>query len=61
MKSYFERFVAFSREKNIVAKAVSLMLALILWAYLNNSRVGRIRVDLPIEYRNLAPTLLRKS
>lgn len=54
MKFYLERFLTFSNEKNIIAKAISVILALILWAYLNSSQVGRVSVDLPIEYRNLS-------
>lgn len=53
MKTLLEKLIALSREKKFVAKAISLILALILWGYLNDSKTGKMKFEAAIEFKNL--------
>lgn len=52
MKSYLDKFFAFSKRKNLVPKLASIILAVILWGYITNTRSGDLRFNIPVDYRN---------
>ena len=58
MKSYLEKFLAFSKRKNLVPKLTSIILAVILWAYITNTRSGDLRFNIPVEFRNSDTSLV---
>jgi len=58
MKSYLEKFLAFSKRKNLVPKLTSIILAVILWAYITNTRSGDLRFNIPVEFRNSDSSLV---
>lgn len=58
MKSYIEKFFAFAKRKNLVPKLTSIILAVILWAYITNTRSGDLRFNIPVEFRNSDTSLV---
>lgn len=58
MKSYIDRFAEFSRRTNLVPKLLSIILAVILWAYITNTRSGDLRFNIPIDFRNIDDALV---
>lgn len=58
MKSYIESFAALSKRTNLVPKLASIILAVILWAYITNTRSGDVRFNIPVDFRNIDETLI---
>lgn len=53
MKKYIEIIAGIIKNKNIVPKLASILLAVILWAYISNSKSGDVRFRLPVNYTGL--------
>ena len=58
MKSYIDKFAEFSQRTNLVPKLLSIILAVILWAYITNTRSGDLRFNIPIDFRNIDSNLV---
>jgi len=58
MKSYLDKFFAFSKRKNLVPKLTSIILAVILWAYITNTRSGDLRFNIPVDFRSVDDSLV---
>ena len=57
MQTLFERFRDFAREKNLLPKAVCLLLSIMLWALISRSQSTMMRLRVPIETKNLSSQL----
>ncbi|MFA5519614.1 MAG: CdaR family protein [Spirochaetota bacterium] len=53
MKFDMKRFAEFSKRTNLVAKLVSIILAIILWAYITNTHSGDIKFNIPVDFKNI--------
>jgi YbbR domain-containing protein len=58
MKSYIDKFAVFSKRTNLVPKLLSIILAVILWAYITNTRSGDLRFNIPVDLRNIDNSLV---
>jgi YbbR domain-containing protein len=58
MKSYIDKFAEFSKRTNLVPKFLSIILAVILWAYITNTRSGDLRFNIPVDLRNIDNSLV---
>lgn len=58
MKPYMERFAEFSKRTNLVPKLVSIILAVILWAYISNTHSGDIKFNIPVDFKNIDDSLI---
>ncbi len=58
MKPYMERFAEFSKRTNLVPKLVSIILAIILWAYISNTHSGDIKFNIPVDFKNIDDSLI---
>ncbi len=53
MKRYIEILAEIIKNKSIVPKLVSILLAVILWAYITSAKSGDVRFKLPVTYTGL--------
>jgi len=58
MKSYIDRFAELSKRTNLVPKLLSIILAVILWAYITNTRSGDLRFNISVDFRNIDDSLV---
>lgn len=58
MKSYIERFTELSKRINLLPKFASIILAVILWAYITNTHSGDIKFNIPVDFRNIDDSLV---
>ncbi|MFC1669036.1 YbbR-like domain-containing protein [Spirochaetota bacterium] len=58
MKSYFERAMKNARVRDILPKAICLMLGVILWAYISSSNTSEIEYKISLTYKNLSSNLI---
>lgn len=47
--------------KDLVAKIVCVLLAIILWAYISNTNIGETQVKIPVTFTELPDTLIRSK
>lgn len=53
MKRYIEIIVQFAENRNLVPKLGSILLAVILWAYISTGKSGDVKFKLPVTYTGL--------
>ena len=53
MKRYIEKFLQIIKNKNLVPKLGSILLAVILWAYISSAKSGDVRFKLPVTFTGL--------
>lgn len=53
MKRYIEIIVKFIENRNLVPKLASIVLAVILWAYISSSKSGEVKFKLPVNFSGL--------
>lgn len=53
MKKYYEAIMNFAENRNLVPKIASILLAVILWAYISSTKSGDVRFRLPVTYTGL--------
>ncbi len=53
MKTLWENFIQFSRERDLLPKLVSLLLAVLLWVFIDTINTGRRKYRVPLEMKNL--------
>ncbi len=58
MKRYIEIFVKIIENRNFIPKVVSIILAVILWAWLSNEKSGDVRFKLPVTFTGLQENLV---
>ena len=58
MRPLLDTFFEFIQKRQLVAKAISLLLALIAWIYVNNTKIGKVRFKIPIEIVNKPTNLI---
>ncbi len=53
MKQYVDKFFEIAKKNKMVPKLVSILLAVILWAYISSTKSGDIKFKIPVSFRNL--------
>lgn len=53
MKRYVQKFIGFFQNRNLVPKMASILLSVILWAYISSSKSGDIKFKLPVAFEGL--------
>jgi YbbR domain-containing protein len=61
MKSVLEKILAFLRERNIAAKLICLVLAVVLWAYISSTKMGELKYRIRVDYKNVPHALVVTS
>lgn len=57
MKTYLEIIRRIIREKDIIPKLISILLAVGFWAYISSIETGTLRFKVPLTYKNLDQNL----
>ncbi len=55
LKPEIKRFIS---TKDIIPKAVCLLLSVLLWTYINSTKVGDVKFRIPIEFKNISEELV---
>jgi YbbR domain-containing protein len=58
MKRYIEKVLKIIENKNLIPKLGSIILAVILWAYISSSKSGDVRFKLPVTFTGLEENLV---
>src|SRR6056297_1596746 len=58
MNRIFEEINNIVNSHDLIPKLISLLLAVILWAYIVSTQVGEVKFNIPVEYRNLPKSLI---
>jgi len=53
MKRYIDIVIKFFQNRNLVPKMASILLSVILWAYISSSKSGDVRFKLPVTFEGL--------
>jgi len=53
MMKFFDNIISKSRHGNMVPRVISILLAVVLWAYVSESKVGELNFKIPVTYKNL--------
>jgi YbbR domain-containing protein len=53
MKLFIDKLFSLAGEKKLIAKIISIFLALVLWGYIYDSKTGRMKFEAQIEFINL--------
>ncbi len=53
MKKYIEIIVRIIKNRNLVPKLASILLAVILWAYISSAKSGEVKFKLPVNFSGL--------
>jgi YbbR domain-containing protein len=61
MKRLLEKLLVILRERNIAAKLVCLVLAVVLWAYISSTKMGDLKYRIRVEFKNTPHTLVVTS
>lgn len=61
MKEFFKTMKDFAVRRKVVPKALSILLAIGLWLYVGQKKIGAVKLRIPVEYRNLPKTLVIAS
>jgi len=58
MNRIFEEIRNIINSHDLIAKLISLLLAVILWAHIVSTQVGEVKFKIPVEYRNLPKSMI---
>jgi YbbR domain-containing protein len=58
MKDIIGNITILAKRKNVIAKAVCLVLAIILWALVSSSKIETLKFKIPIMFKNLPADLM---
>ncbi|MBN2402859.1 MAG: hypothetical protein JXN64_10725 [Spirochaetes bacterium] len=58
MKNYILIIKNILKAKNIAAKIICVLLAVLLWAYIGSTNIGEVKFKIPITFTNLPETLV---
>ena len=58
MKVFFDKFFKIIQERKFIAKSFSLVMSILLWAYLGNTKSGELKFKIPIVTKHLRENLI---
>ena len=58
MKEFFDKIFKIFQEKKFIAKSFSLVMSILLWGYLGNTKSGELKFKIPIVTKHLRENLI---
>jgi len=58
MKMFADKIINALKSRTLLAKLISLLLAVLLWAFISHTRTGAVTVNIPLEIRSIPPSMM---